>query len=59
MDRLGGLVVTAPARRAGDLGSIPGPDENFSLKLLKMTYQKVILKLKFHHNLLIQVLSFT
>ena len=26
---LGGLVVIAPARRAGDLGSIPGPSENF------------------------------
>ena len=34
MDRLGGLVVIAPARRAGDLGSNPGPGENFSLKLL-------------------------
>ena len=34
MDRLGGLVVIAPARRAGDPGSIPGPGENFSLKLL-------------------------
>ena len=34
MDPLGGLVVIAPARRAGDPGSIPGPGENFSLKLL-------------------------
>ena len=25
--------VIAPARRAGDPGSIPGPGENFSLKL--------------------------
>ena len=33
-DRLGGLVVVAPARRAGDPGSIPGPGESFSLKLL-------------------------
>ena len=33
-DRLGGLVVVVPARRAGDPGSIPGPGENFSLKLL-------------------------
>ena len=33
MDRLGGLVVIAPARRAGDPGSNPGPDENFSHKL--------------------------
>ena len=24
-----GLVVIAPARRAGDQGSIPGPGENF------------------------------
>ena len=28
-DFLGGLVVIAPARRAGDSGSIPGPGENF------------------------------
>ena len=28
-NRLGGLVVIAPARRAGDPGSIPGPGENF------------------------------
>ena len=34
MHRLGGLVVIAPARRAGDSGSIPCPGENFSLKLL-------------------------
>jgi len=27
-------VVIAPVRRAGDPGSIPGPGENFSLKLL-------------------------
>ena len=27
MDRLGGLVVIAPARRAGDPGSNPGPGE--------------------------------
>ena len=26
----GGLMVIAPARRAGDPGSIPGPGENFS-----------------------------
>ena len=31
---LDGLVVIAPARRAGDPGSNPGPGENFSLKLL-------------------------
>ena len=29
VDHLGGLVVIAPARRAGDSGSIPGPGENF------------------------------
>ena len=34
MDRLGGLVVIAPARRTGDPGSNPGPGKNFSLKLL-------------------------
>ena len=34
MERLGGLVVIGPARRAGDEGSIPGPGEIFSLKLL-------------------------
>ena len=28
VDRLGGLVVIAPARRAGDQGSIPGSGEN-------------------------------
>ena len=28
VDRLGGLVVIAPVRRAGDPGSIPGPGEN-------------------------------
>ena len=27
-------MVITPARRAGDPGSNPGPDENFSLKLL-------------------------
>ena len=31
MDRLSGLVVIAPVRRAGDPGSNPGPDDNFSL----------------------------
>ena len=29
VDCLGGLVFVAPACRAGDLGSIPGPGENF------------------------------
>ena len=28
------MKFIAPARRAGDPGSIPGPGENFSLKLL-------------------------
>ena len=37
-DRLGGLVVIAPARRAGDPGSNPGPGENFFLKLLIYVY---------------------
>ena len=46
VDRLGGLVVIAPARTAGDPGSNPGPGENFSLKLLISTYQIVILKTK-------------
>ena len=36
VDCLGGLVVVAPARRAGDPGSNPGSGENFSLKLLKV-----------------------
>ena len=31
MDRLGGLVVIAPAHRAGEPGSNPGPGENFFL----------------------------
>ena len=34
VDRLGGLVVIAPACRAGDPGSNPGPGENLALKLL-------------------------
>ena len=28
VDHLGGLVVIAPAHRAGDPGSTPGPGEN-------------------------------
>ena len=32
-DRMGGLVVIAPARRAGDPGSNPGPARILSLKL--------------------------
>ena len=31
VDRLGGLVVIAPARRAGGPVSIPDPGENFFL----------------------------
>ena len=31
-------MVIAPARRAGDPGSNPGPGENFSLKLLIYIY---------------------
>ena len=38
MDRLGGLVVITPARRAGDPGSNPDPGVNFSLKLLIYVY---------------------
>ena len=34
MDRLGCLVVIAPARRAGDPGSIPDTGKIVSLKLL-------------------------
>ena len=34
VDCLGGLVVIAPVRRAGDPGLNPGRGENFSLKLL-------------------------
>ena len=34
LDGPGGLVVIAPARRAGDPGLNPDPGENFSLKLL-------------------------
>ena len=37
-------MVIAPARRAGDPGSNPGPGEIFSLKLLISTSQIVILK---------------
>ena len=38
MDRLGSLVVIAPASRTGDPGSNPGSGENFSLKLLIYIY---------------------
>ena len=50
MDRLGGLVVIAPARIAGDPGSNPGPGENLSLKFLISTCQMVILKAKITHT---------
>ena len=43
MDRLGGLVVIAPARKAGDPGSISGPGENLSLKLLIIVSSFVVL----------------
>ena len=33
MIHLGGEFGSSPARRAGDPGSCPGPDEKFSLKL--------------------------
>ena len=46
MDRLGGLVVIAPARRAGDPGSNPGPGENFSLKLLIIIIIIIIMDLE-------------
>ena len=35
VDRLGGLVVIALARRAGDPGSIPGPGEIFFSYIIK------------------------
>ena len=38
VDRLGGLVVTAPARRAGDPGSNPGPGENFFSYIINIIY---------------------
>ena len=36
VDRLDGLVVIAPARRAGDLGSNTGPGENFLSYIIKV-----------------------
>ena len=42
MDRLGGLVVIALARRAVDPGSNPGPGKNF-LKLLILYIYYIIL----------------
>ena len=52
VDRLGGLVVIAPARRAGDPGSNPSPGKNFSLKLLISTCQMVILKVEITFKIL-------
>ena len=48
-------MVIAPARRAGDPGSNPGPGENFSLNLLISTCQMVILKAKITFNIYIFV----
>ena len=42
----GWLSGIAPAQRAGDPGSNPGPGKNFSHKLLILTSQMVILKAK-------------
>ena len=51
-------MVRVPAHRAGDLGSNPGPGENFSLKLttqdLPDGYSE---KLNFHQNLPIRVVN--
>ena len=52
MDRLGGLVVIAPAHRAGDPGSNLGPGENLSFKLIISTCQMVILKAKITFKIL-------
>ena len=56
MDRLGGLVVIAPACRAGDPGSNPGPGKTFSLKLLiydlSEGYSKA--KISSKHNYLVK-----
>ena len=38
-------MVIAPARKVGDPGSIPGPGENFSLKLLIYCFTFI-----FHHD---------
>ena len=52
LNRLGDLVVIAPARRSGDPDSHPGPGENISHKLLKSTCQMVILKVKITFKIL-------
>ena len=36
-------LVRAPARRAADPGSNPGPGENFSLKLLKQHFNSNVI----------------
>ena len=51
-------LVRAPALRAGDPGSNPGPDENFSLKLIthdlpegyseNLNFHKVVLFYRFN-----------
>ena len=47
MDRLGGLVVIAPARRARDPGLNPGPGENFFFYIIKhLIFAKIKKKLK-------------
>ena len=45
-------MVIAPARRAGDPDSNPGPGKNFSRKLLISTCQMVILKAKITFKIL-------
>ena len=61
-------MVIAPARRAGDPGSIPGPGENFSLKIInnqlkylrkiRQSYIVCFCKRVFFKNVII-VLSFS
>ena len=51
MDGLGGLVAIAPAHRAGDLGSNPGPGENFSLKILITIYVDIVNHFAFLHKI--------
>ena len=48
-------MVIAPARRAGDPGSIPGPGENFSLKLL--IHNKHLLLLKFPFIMVFKIIT--
>ena len=61
-------MIIAPARRAGDPGSNPGPGENFSLKLIlnhfiKFRFQRKIIKifgykLTFYESILLEIFSF-